>query len=183
MPFFENLRRRKGGSKTEKLSNGTNSPHAGSTGTVKTTKSSSTLNSLYGSSTPPSTIQPQTSTPNLMNGKSMNGSVSALPQRPLSLGLSGNRNSVIVCHSFSHSDPPPARKMIQTNSLRLGYERCAIYQRSIYPQNANFGLCTTNNFNFRKFLGTLLKKLSLSMTAYSVDLGSPEGSPHLRRDW
>lgn len=121
MPFFENIRRKKGASKTERLSKGIDSPHAASTGTVKTTKSSSTLNSLYGPSTPPSTIQPQSSTPNLINGKSMNGSMSTLPQRPVSLGLSGNRNSMIVCLSLLLPLLPPVllEDDLYINTFRL----------------------------------------------------------------
>ncbi|KAL6721112.1 hypothetical protein ACLMJK_000212 [Lecanora helva] len=90
MPFFKELRRRKTGSKAEKTppddtktsddSNGT------SDDTVPTTKSSSTLNSLYGSSTPPSSIQPHQSTPNLVMSKSASTMTpNPLPQRPMPL--------------------------------------------------------------------------------------------------
>lgn len=94
MPFFKDLRRKRGSSKTEKSPSGSKA-FKGSNGTVPTAKSSSTVNSLYDSSTPASTIQPQTSVPNLWHRKSANG-ISPLPQRPIAVSPSPNRNSVLV---------------------------------------------------------------------------------------
>lgn len=95
MPFFKDLRRKKIGLRHDQSPEGSKrSDH--SRGSVPTAKSSSTLNSLYGSSTPPSSIQPQSSNPNLLNGKSVNG-INVLSQRSNPLGSSSNRNSYMVC--------------------------------------------------------------------------------------
>ena len=100
MPFFKELRRRKTGLKTEKPdktdrpSNGSTDSN-GSNGAVAPSKSSSTLNSVYGSSTPPSSIQPHQSTPNLAKSKSQT-TMNSLPQRPMPLSGVSNRSSFIV---------------------------------------------------------------------------------------
>ena len=97
MPFFKEFRRKKTISKTDKSpirsndSNGSN----GTNGTVPTTKSSSTINSVYASSTPPSSIQPHQSTPNLVLSKST-GAMTPLPQRPIPLSSVSNRSSFMV---------------------------------------------------------------------------------------
>lgn len=85
----------------DKSSNGSNgSDH--SEGTAPTTKSSSTLNSLYGTSTPSSSIQPNQSTPNLVASKST-ASIAALPQRPMPLSSVSNRSSFIVGRNISEA--------------------------------------------------------------------------------
>lgn len=108
MPFFKELRRKKTGSKTEKSTDTSNNSNGsnGSNGAVPPSKSSSTLNSVYDSSTPPSSIQPNQSTPNLVTTKSgstvaplLNKSastVTSLPQRPVPLSSVSNRSSFTV---------------------------------------------------------------------------------------
>ena len=101
MPFFKELRRRKTASKAEKsIPNGiknSNESNGTSDSTMPTTKSSSTLNSVYGSSTPSSSIQPHQSTPNLVMSKSASTMTpNPLPQRPMPLGSVGNRSSFMV---------------------------------------------------------------------------------------
>lgn len=99
MPFFKELRRRRTGTKAEKSSSKGTKTSNGSNVTVPTTKSTSTLNSVYGSSTPPSSIQPHQSTPNLLKSKSastMTPSPTPLPQRPMPLSSVSNRSSFMV---------------------------------------------------------------------------------------
>lgn len=104
MPFFKDLRRRKIDAKTDNnLKSSNNSDR--STATVSTTKSSSTLNSLHGSSTPPSSIQLNASNPNLLNDK-QNSALPVPPQRPVALSPSSNRNSVLVCNIDRLKDVP-----------------------------------------------------------------------------
>ena len=105
MPFFKEFRRKKTSSKIDEFpissndSNGSNGT-SGTNGTVPTTKSSSTINSVYASSTPPSSIQPQQSTPTLVTSKST-GAMTPLPQRPMPLSSVSNRSSFMVrMHPF-----------------------------------------------------------------------------------
>lgn len=102
MPFFKELRRRKTGLKTDKTDSPSNgsTDSGGSSGAVAPSKSSSTLNSVYGSSTPPSSIQPNQSTPNLAPSKSQT-TMNSLPQRPMPLGGVSNRSSFVVRLSTS----------------------------------------------------------------------------------
>ena len=95
MPFFKDLRRRTASFRSNK----SNSPDGsrGSNGTnssVPDTRSSSTLNSVYATSTPPSTIQPHASTPNLTN--SVSGTGAPVPPRPAPVTLSSSRLSMVV---------------------------------------------------------------------------------------
>ncbi|MCJ1224161.1 hypothetical protein MMC12_000805 [Toensbergia leucococca] len=90
MPFFKDLRRRsKASPQADQSSNGSN----GSNGTDVTTQSSSTLDSMYGTSTPASSIQPHASSPNLVITKSTS-TISPPPQRPVASTSSSNRYSV-----------------------------------------------------------------------------------------
>ena len=106
MPFFRDLRRRTTSFRSNKSgspdgtngssrTNGTN----GTNSTVPETRSSSTLNSVYATSTPPSTIQPHASTPNLTNSAPPNGS--SLSSRPNPITLSSSRLSVMVDDQLS----------------------------------------------------------------------------------
>ncbi|CAF9907604.1 hypothetical protein IMSHALPRED_005584 [Imshaugia aleurites] len=94
MPFFKEFRRKKTSSKTEQSLDSSNDSNGsnGTNGAVPTTKSSSTINSVYASSTPPSSIQPHQSTPNLVTSKST-GAMTPLPQRPVPLTSVSNRSS------------------------------------------------------------------------------------------
>jgi len=115
MPFFKELRRKKTTSKIEKTTDNSTDSN-GSNGTVPLSKSSSTLNSVYDSSTPPSSIQPNQSTPNLVTTKSGStvtpllsksaSTMTALPQRPMPLSSVSNRSSLAVrisCNQTMHS--------------------------------------------------------------------------------
>lgn len=111
MPFFKDLRRKKSSSTSDKSSSDSKSSKK-SNGTVPTAQSSSTLNSLYGASTPSSSIQPQSSTPNLLHRRSING-LSSLPPKPIAPSPSNKRNSVLVCCYF-----PPHPSSITENCVR-----------------------------------------------------------------
>ena len=96
MPFFKDLRRKSKSFKMEKEPNG-NTRSWYPDGVVPTTKSSSTLDSAYGSSTPPSSVQPEMSTPSLTKSKSQS-TMATQSQRPIAMSSISNRNSVVVCH-------------------------------------------------------------------------------------
>lgn len=97
MPFFKELRRKKTGHKAEKSSSNGGKSSNESNATMPISKSSSTLNSVYGSSTPASSIQPHQSTPNLVMSKSASTMTpNPLPQRPVPLGSVSNRGSLMV---------------------------------------------------------------------------------------
>ena len=98
MPFFKELRRKKTSSKPDKSPNKSNDSNDsnGTNGTVPTTKSSSTINSLYASSTTPSSVQAHQSTPTLITSKSTSA-LNPLPQRPVPLTSVSNRSSFLVC--------------------------------------------------------------------------------------
>ena len=98
MPLFKEFRRKKTSSKTDKPQNSFNDSNGsnGTNGTVPTTTSSSTINSVYASSTAPSSIQPNQSTPTLVTSKSTS-TMTPLPQRPMPVSSVSNRGSFMVC--------------------------------------------------------------------------------------
>jgi len=143
MPFFKELRRRKTGSRPNKSPpNGTKSSNE-SNGTMPVTKSSSTLNSVYGSSTPPSSIQPHQSTPNLVMSKSTSTmTATPLPQRPMPLSSVSNRSSAMVGLFITiiiTTDRVPNLSAADLSSAGIEYPIC---QRDYNAQNANLSLCT-----------------------------------------
>lgn len=116
MPFFKDLRRKKTNSKSDKSSSDSKSSK-NSNGTLPTPQSSSTVDSLYGASTPSSSIQPQSSTPNLLHLKSTNG-VNCLPPKSIALSPS-KRNSVLVCCHLCPDRFSAAYKMMRSQSTSL----------------------------------------------------------------
>ena len=157
MPFFKELRRKKTSSKTGKFPNSSNNSND-SNGTVPTTKSSSTINSVYASSTPPSSIQPHQSTPTLVTSKST-GAMTPLPQRPMPLSSVSNRSSFMV-----RLLPLGKRYVTHTLENSRGAEKqgwrilCTGIEHSVHQWNyntqaANFKLCAPDIIGFWQFLG------------------------------
>lgn len=149
MSFFKELRRRKTGSRANKsLPNGLKSSSE-SSGTMPITKSSSTLDSVYGSSTPPSSIQPHQSTPNLVTSKSASTmTATPLPQRPMPLSSVSNRSSLMVGLSVrivNGADDVPILSNADLSSAGIEYP---IRQRDHNAQTANLSLCTKNHDHF-----------------------------------
>lgn len=149
MPFFKELRRRTTGHKLNKnLSQHSSEGTSDSNGTVPTTKSSSTLNSVYGSSTPPSTVQPNASTPNLANSKS-SGANGQLSQRPIPVSMSSSRLSVMVrLHQIYH------------RIIAEGYitgRGCSISQWELYEQATDLAVCSSDNIDIRELMGQSLR--------------------------
>ena len=151
MPFFREFRRRKTNSKTENSPDSSNHSNGsnGTNGTVPTTKSSSTINSVYASSTPPSSIQPHQSTPNLVMSKST-GAMTPLPQRPMPLSSVSNRSSFMVrllphCSGGPTHMPYKSRwkSKVRADVSTVGTEH-SIHQWNYYTQNANLKLCATH---------------------------------------
>lgn len=150
MPFFKELRRRKTGSRANKsLPNGLKSSNE-SNGTMPITKSSSTLNSVYGSSTPPSSIQPHQSTPNLVTSKSASAmTATPLPQRPMPLSSVSNRSSLMVGLSISIVNGANRVPTVSATNLSSAGIKYPICQRNYNAQIANLSLCTKNYDYFR----------------------------------
>lgn len=142
MPFFKELRRR------SRASFRTSDSSAESNGTVPTTKSTSTLNSSYGASTPPSSVQPNGSTSNVTATKSNGDSTTPpLPPRPSVAPLKSNRNSTVV---RDHTSSSLGLFLIAafTGSWLLRLKRNNALACSY------FSVCTKTHFNSGQYRGT-----------------------------
>lgn len=149
MPFFKELRRRKTSSRADRSPhNGTKSSNE-SNSTMPITKSSSTINSVYGSSTPPSSIQPHHSTPNLVTSKSaIINTATPLPQRPMPLSSVSNRSSLMV--SLFITVVNGADRILYSGVAKLfstGIEY-SVCQRDYNAQVSNLSICTKDHHNF-----------------------------------
>lgn len=158
MPFFKDLRRRsKASFKTDKSSEGS------ADGSNGTTNSSSTVNSVYGTSTPASSILPTGSSSNLSAVKPNGNAVttppllrpSPLTPSPLTPQSPNKRYSMTVCGL------PRIRAWPSENNLErkllidvpLGFEYRSLHQWWLELENPSLPICSARSIHLRKFMG------------------------------